>query len=74
MLYLNLHLPFTFYILSFISHMEGAESPVEGTGDFSLLDQANNNFLEKETCKLQVVGKQLVIYKLLIQNLTQLRI
>ena len=31
--------------------MAGAESPVERTGDFSLLDQANN-FLEKETCKL----------------------
>ena len=32
--------------------MAGAESLVERTGDFSLLDQANNNFLEKETCKL----------------------
>ena len=32
--------------------MACAESPVERTGDFSLLDQANNNFLEKETCKL----------------------
>ena len=30
--------------------MAGAESLVERTGDFSLLDQANNNFLEKETC------------------------
>ena len=47
------------------------ESPGEKSGDFSLLDQANNNFLEKETCKLQVVGKQLVtLYKLLIQHLT----
>ena len=27
------------------------------TGDFSLLDQTNNKFLEKETCKLYVVGK-----------------
>ena len=52
MLYLNLHLTFTFYIVSFISHMAGVESPGERTGDFSLLDQANNNFLEKETCKL----------------------
>ena len=26
--------------------MAGAESPGERTGDFSLLDQANNNFLE----------------------------
>ena len=32
--------------------MAGAESPAERTGDFSLLDQANNNFLEKEICKL----------------------
>ena len=52
MLYLNLHLTFTFYILSFISYMVGAESPGERTGDFPLLDQANSNFLEKETCKL----------------------
>ena len=75
MLYLNLHLTFTFYILSFISYMAGAESPGERTGDFSLLDQANNNFLEKEICKLKVVGKQLVtLYKFLIQNLTQLEI
>ena len=54
--------------------MAGGESPVERTRDFPLLDQANNNFLEKETCKLKVVGKQLVTYKLLIQNLTQLQI
>ena len=39
--------------------MAGAESPGERTGDFFLLDQANNNLLEKETCKLQVVGKQI---------------
>ena len=32
--------------------LEKLESPGEKTGDFSLLDQANNNFLEKETCKL----------------------
>ena len=35
--------------------MGSVESPVERTGDFSLLDQANNNFLEKEkpvSCKL----------------------
>ena len=32
--------------------LENLESPGEKTGDFSLLDQANNNFLEKETCKL----------------------
>ena len=31
--------------------MAVVESLVERTGDFSLLDQANNNFLEKETCK-----------------------
>ena len=55
--------------------MAGVESPGERTGDFSLLDQANNIFLEKETCKLKVVGKQLVtLYKLLIQDLTQLQI
>ena len=74
-LYLNLHLTFTFYMLSFISYMAGEESPGERTGDFSLLEQANNIFLEKETCKLKVVGKQLVtLYKLLIQDLTQLQI
>ena len=28
------------------------ESAGEKTGDFSLLDQANNNFLEKEICML----------------------
>ena len=34
--------------------MTGAGSLVERTGDFSLLDQANNNFLEKKpvSCKL----------------------
>ena len=32
--------------------LEKLESPGEKTGDFSLLDQANSNFLEKETCKL----------------------
>ena len=32
--------------------MAGAESPGERTRDFSLLGQANNNFVEKETCKL----------------------
>ena len=32
--------------------MAVAESPGERIGDFSLLDQANNNFLEKETSKL----------------------
>ena len=32
--------------------MAVAESPGEKTGDFSLLDQAKNNFLEKETSKL----------------------
>ena len=32
--------------------LEKLESPGEKTGDFSLLDKANNNFLEKETCKL----------------------
>ena len=32
--------------------MAGAESPGERTGDVFLLDQANNKFLEKETCKL----------------------
>ena len=31
--------------------MAGGETPGERTGDFSLLDQANNNFLEKETCQ-----------------------
>ena len=31
--------------------MTGVESLVERSGVFSLLDQANNNFLEKETCK-----------------------
>ena len=32
--------------------LEKLESPGEKTGNFSLLDQANNNFLEKKTCKL----------------------
>ena len=32
--------------------MASAESPGERTRDFSLLDLAKNNFLEKETCKL----------------------
>ena len=32
--------------------MAVAESPGERTRDFSLLNQANNNFLEKETSKL----------------------
>ena len=31
--------------------MAGVESLVERTGDFSWMAQANNNFLEKETCK-----------------------
>ena len=51
--------------------LEKLESPGEKTGDFSFLDQSINNFLKKETCKLEVVGKQLVtFYKLLIQHLT----
>ena len=32
--------------------LEKLESPGEKAGDFSLLDQANSNILEKETGKL----------------------
>ena len=57
--------------------MAGEESPGERTGDFSLLDRLAilPTFLQKQTCKLKVVDKQLVtLYKLLIQNLTELQI
>ena len=32
--------------------LEKLESPEEKIRDFSLQDQANNNFQEKETCKM----------------------
>ena len=40
--------------------MQKLKFPGEKTGGFSLRGLAKNQFLEKETFKLQVVGKQLV--------------
>ena len=36
----------------FFKNWENWSLQEKKNGDFSLLDQANNNFLEKETCKV----------------------
>ena len=53
--------------LSFFEKLEKLESPGEKTGDFSLLDQANINFLEKETCQV-VICSQAISYMIQIAD------